>query len=337
MLRFFSAIFFLSVLSAAVMPVATTAQIINITIAPPELPVYEQPPLPEEGYIWSPGYWAYGGEGYFWVPGTWALPPAVGLLWTPGYWRWRDGLYLWSVGYWGPNVGFYGGVDYGSGYGGIGYQGGYWNNGVFAYNRAVNNFGAVRVANVYDKTFTVDSRASRASFNGGIGGTLARATPQEEAAAHEAHVAPTALQIQHEHVAATDKSLLASKNHGRPPIAATTKAGEFSTGVAPATGAAPMARLPATNPAGPAAQGSNPGAARSLDENRQAETHRRTLNGGTPPKPLNTAAKRTVAAPRAAVRSAPPPHIASAPRARAAAAPRPAAKSSSSANGKKPG
>ena len=27
---------------------------------PPPLPVYEQPPCPVEGYIWTPGYWAWG-------------------------------------------------------------------------------------------------------------------------------------------------------------------------------------------------------------------------------------------------------------------------------------
>ena len=48
------------------------------------------------------------------------------LLWTPGYWDWDDGLYIWHEGYWGPEVGFYGGVDYGFGYPGVGFYGGYW-------------------------------------------------------------------------------------------------------------------------------------------------------------------------------------------------------------------
>src|SRR5260221_1491072 len=100
-------------------PAASTAQIISITIAPPELPVYEQPEIPAPGYIWTPGYWAYGPDGYFWVPGTWVEPPAVGLLWTPGYWGWHDGNYGWNAGYWGPHIGFYGGVNYGYGYGGV--------------------------------------------------------------------------------------------------------------------------------------------------------------------------------------------------------------------------
>ncbi|MGC1780327.1 MAG: YXWGXW repeat-containing protein, partial [Xanthobacteraceae bacterium] len=125
------------------------AQVASITEAPPELPVYEQPPIPGPGYIWTPGYWDYGAEGYYWVPGTWVLPPAVGLLWTPGYWGWQNGVYIWSAGYWGPRIGFYGGINYGFGYGGVGYEGGRWNNGVFLYNRTVNNFGGVRIANVY--------------------------------------------------------------------------------------------------------------------------------------------------------------------------------------------
>src|SRR5262250_2911266 len=96
------------------------AQFVSITIAPPVLPVYVQPPIPGDGYIWTPGYWAYGDEGYFWVPGTWVLAPQPGLLWTPGYWGWGGSAFLWHAGYWGPTVGFYGGVSYGYGYFGNG-------------------------------------------------------------------------------------------------------------------------------------------------------------------------------------------------------------------------
>src|ERR1700689_3029072 len=108
-------------------PAKSFAQIgVSITIAPPELVVYTQPVCPQEGYLWTPGYWAYGDAGYFWVPGTWVEPPTVGYLWTPGYWGWGDGVYAWNDGYWGSEVGFYGGVNYGFGYGGVGYQGGRW-------------------------------------------------------------------------------------------------------------------------------------------------------------------------------------------------------------------
>ena len=89
--------------------------------APPPLPEYEQPPCPEDGYLWTPGYWGYGGGGYFWVPGTWAQPPRIGVLWTPGYWGFVGGFYAFHLGYWGPHVGFYGGVNYGYGYGGVGF------------------------------------------------------------------------------------------------------------------------------------------------------------------------------------------------------------------------
>ena len=147
---------------------------VSITIAPPELPDYDQPPIPAPGYIWTPGYWAYGDDGYYWVPGTWVEPPEVGLLWTPGYWDWSDDVYVFHDVYWGPHVGFYGGVDYGYGYGGVGYEGGYWNNGVFAYNRTVNNFGGVTVTNVYNKTIINNTTIIKVSFHGGASGTKAR-------------------------------------------------------------------------------------------------------------------------------------------------------------------
>jgi hypothetical protein len=59
---------------------------ISVSFAPPELPVYEQPICPAEGYIWTPGYWAWDedGDDYYWVPGTWVLAPQLGFLWTPG-------------------------------------------------------------------------------------------------------------------------------------------------------------------------------------------------------------------------------------------------------------
>ena len=44
---------------------------ITVSFGPPALPVYEQPLCPAEGYIWTPGYWAwYPDYGYYWVPGT---------------------------------------------------------------------------------------------------------------------------------------------------------------------------------------------------------------------------------------------------------------------------
>jgi hypothetical protein len=210
-------------------PAASFAQFgVSITIAPPALPVYEQPMAPADGYLWTPGYWAYGDQGYFWVPGTWVMAPEVGLLWTPGYWGWGDNAYAWHDGYWGDHVGFYGGVAYGFGYGGSGYKGGYWNHGAFSYNRSVNNIGGANIRNVYNKTVINNTRVNHVSYNGGTGGIAARPTQAEETAAHEQHRPPTAVQTQHVHAASTNHALLASVNQGRPAIAATAKPGEFS-------------------------------------------------------------------------------------------------------------
>jgi hypothetical protein len=66
------------------------------------------------------------------------------------------------------------------------------------------------------------------SFNGGTGGVSAKPTADEAAAAKDKHIAPTALQTQHEHAASTNHALLASVNNGKPSIAATAKAGQFS-------------------------------------------------------------------------------------------------------------
>ncbi len=200
---------------------------VSITVAPPELPVYDQPPIPGPGYIWTPGYWAWDDGDYYWVPGTWVEPPTVGLLWTPGYWGWNDGIYAWNAGYWGPHVGFYGGCNYGFGYVGVGYAGGFWRGGVFQYNTTVNNFGGVHITNVYNKTVINNNVNNHVSFNGGAGGLTARANQQEMAAASERHVAATSSQTQHQHLASTNKDLRHSVNGGHPTVAATSHTGQF--------------------------------------------------------------------------------------------------------------
>jgi hypothetical protein len=54
---------------------------ITANIAPPPIPVYEQPECPEDGYLWTPGYWAYDpADGYYWVPGAWVAPPATNVI-----------------------------------------------------------------------------------------------------------------------------------------------------------------------------------------------------------------------------------------------------------------
>jgi hypothetical protein len=208
---------------------------ISVNIAPPPLPVYTQPPLPAVGYIWVPGYWAWADGGYYWVPGTWVAPPRPGLLWTPGYWGWDSGVYLWHEGYWGPEVGFYGGIDYGFGYDGRGYAGGYWRNGAFFYNRTVNRIPpGVRGGHFYSREIA-HPPISRASFNGGRGGIQARASVAQLRAERARREQPLAVQRQLQQAASRNPGLRANTNHGRPPIAATARPEQFGV-QAPARG-----------------------------------------------------------------------------------------------------
>ena len=193
---------------------------VSITVAPPAIPVYEQPVCPHEGYLWTPGYWAYGPVGYYWVPGVWVAPPTVGVLWTPGYWGFANGVYVFHRGYWGPHVGFYGGINYGFGYGGVGFFGGRWNGGVFAYNTAVVSVDRTVVRNVYeDRTVIRNVTVNHYSWNG-PGGVTTRPTGDERTAMHEQHFQPTGEQSSHEHAASQDRSQWMSSNHGHPQTAA---------------------------------------------------------------------------------------------------------------------
>ena len=315
---------FLALLMLA-MPATLFAQLgLSITIAPPELVTYSQPMCPQSGYLWTPGYWAYGEEGYFWVPGTWVEPPAVGVLWTPGYWGWGGSAYAWNDGYWGPTIGFYGGVNYGYGYGGLGYEGGYWNNGAFNYNRSVNNLDVNNFSNTYEKAVINDRAGSNVSYNGGTGGTTARPTAAEETAAHERHTPATSAQTGHQESASKNRELLASVNHGKPPVAATSKPGEFTgKGVVAANGAEAKNKAPETKTPEPKADGNT--ATRS-NENRAAESKTAATRSNE-----NKAADSKAAATRSnenkAVHAHPVVHQQSAPRpaAHKASTPRPVA------------
>ncbi len=213
-------------------PAIAQAQIsvgISVGFAPPALPVYEQPPLPGDGYVWTPGYWAWDDsyQDYYWVPGTWVEPPSPGYLWTPGYWSYDDGgAYVFNEGYWGQTVGFYGGVNYGFGYGGEGYEGGYWQGPVFFYNDTVNNVRDAHIGHVFSRP--AHGRGPEGvSFNGGDGGVHARPTPEQMAAARGNRIPPTANQQRQSQVARSTPALRASVNHGAPAVAATARPGEL--------------------------------------------------------------------------------------------------------------
>ncbi len=197
---------------------------ISVGFAPPPLPVYVQPPCPEPGWMWTPGYWAYGDDGYYWVPGTWVPAPYVGALWTPGYWGWSTGLYVWHPGYWGPHVGYYGGVNYGFGYMGVGFVGGMWAGGAFRYNTAVVRVNTTIIHNTYvdrtviERNTIVNDR--RVAFSGGPGGINHPPSAEERMAEHEQHMAPTSFQEQHRTAAMQDRTSHFNNNHGHPNNAA---------------------------------------------------------------------------------------------------------------------
>jgi hypothetical protein len=356
-IRFVRSLLFAPALFALVMltaPAPSFAQFgVSITIAPPMLPVYAQPVIPGNGYLWTPGYWAWNADvsDYYWVPGTWVQPPEVGVLWTPGYWGWGGSAFMWNVGYWGPQIGFYGGVNYGFGYTGLGYEGGRWQNGAFFYNRSVNNVTNVtNITNVYNQSVGSSPGVNNVSYNGGKGGISRQPTAAEQSAASGRHIQPTAEQAQQEHAASSNNALRASVNHGKPPIAATAKPGVLSgSGVVAARAAAPYhAATPAPakaatarspNPAGggtrplvtahapPSSNGaSRPAATQARSAPRPAATQTRSA-----PRPAATQARSAPRPAPAQARSAPRPaatQARSAPRpapAQARSAPRPAA------------
>src|SRR6266853_584742 len=263
----------LLVLVVMCMSAASFSQVgVLVTFAPPPLPVYEQPLCPEDGYIWTPGYWAYGDDfdDYYWVPGTWVLAPEVGFLWTPGYWGWGGESFIFYEGYWGPVVGFYGGINYGFGYFGEGYEGGRWDHDRFFYNRSVNNINVTEIHNVYNTT-VINRNENHVSYNGGNGGINRRPTPQEEAAARERHIPPAAVQTQHAQAARTNPQQRASVNMGKPSVAATPRPGVFNDrAVVPAKAAG----APYTPPA-------NRGANRGGNQPRPGNNNRPSNNAGS--------------------------------------------------------
>ena len=208
----------LAALLFAGLPLASTSAYVAVSvgIAPPAIPIYTQPYCPGPGYIWTPGYWAWGDFGYYWVPGVWVYPPQIGFLWTPGYWGYSGGSYVFNDGYWGPTVGFYGGINYGNGYIGHGYYGGQWSGGVFRYNTAVSRVNTAVIRNTYVNREVVNQNVgSRAGFNG-PGGAKAKPTKQEQAAAKAERVPATSEQRARVDAAKNDPALHAKNNKGKP-------------------------------------------------------------------------------------------------------------------------
>jgi hypothetical protein len=256
---------------------------VSVSFGPPALPVYEQPICPGDGYIWTPGYWAWDGGDYYWVPGTWVESPEVGYLWTPGYWGWGESAYFFHEGYWGPHVGYYGGIDYGFGYGGHGYEGGRWENNHFYYNTSVNRINNTNIHNTYNTRVEYNS-GNRVSYNGGNGGINQRPSSQEQGYDRERHTGPVAAQNEHMQQARSNPELRASTNQGKPPIAATSRPGDFKGSAVPAKEAGAPYKAPERPAAGNEARPAN-GAAHVNANSHASEVQPHNYTAPTTGKP----------------------------------------------------
>jgi hypothetical protein len=251
MRRFQSFRYLFLALLLAIVPVskAHAGVFISVGIAPPPLPVYVQPPCPEPGMMWTPGYWAYDYDmgQYYWVPGAWVPAPYEGALWTPPYWGWDEGAFLFHAGYWGPEVGYYGGVNYGFGYMGIGFVGGEWHENHFFYNTAIVNVNRTYIHNTYINNTIVQNHTivnyNHVAYEGGPHGIQHMPTMEERHAMQMPHVTPTRFQEQHMQEARNNRQNFFSANHGRPQTVALSRPLPAEHVQPPSVGSRPMQPL----------------------------------------------------------------------------------------------
>jgi hypothetical protein len=93
----------------------------------------------------------------------------------------------------------------------------------------VTNVNVTVVRNTYNTTVVNNTTVNRVSFNGGPGGVSVRPTAREIEAEHQRHVTMTAEQTHHQQAASSNRTLLATVNHGRPDVAASPRPGQFES------------------------------------------------------------------------------------------------------------
>jgi len=100
---------------------------------------------------------------------------------------------------------------------------------------------------------------TRVSYNGGNGGVMARPSAHDEQVQSQRHIPPVAAQTQHVQAARSNPQMRAEANQGKPPVAATSRPGEFSGGgvVAAKSEGAPYKPAPSRTGT-PAAGGTRP-------------------------------------------------------------------------------
>jgi len=57
-----------------------------ISDTPPPAPRVEIAPPARDGFVWSPGYWEWGGHNYYWIPGSWVVQ-RHGAHYVPNQWE----------------------------------------------------------------------------------------------------------------------------------------------------------------------------------------------------------------------------------------------------------
>jgi uncharacterized protein DUF4124/YXWGXW repeat-containing protein len=219
-------------------PDSSSGNTVSSAATPPPLPEEEQPALPEDGDLWTPGYWYWRNQGYFWTPGAWVRPPRVGVLWTPAYWGLAGTVFVFHPGYWGSTVGFYGGVNYGYGYFGNGYSGGHWIGNSFAYNTAVNHVNPAVAHHAYAEAVPHQGSRGVMSYSGGTPvGAAARTVSPHQSLSQAVKPATTAtIERTAEHAPSPTEMDRPAAVVKTPPPSAPPK----SNHVAPARSAAPV-------------------------------------------------------------------------------------------------
>jgi len=66
----------------------------GVNFAPPAPLVFGPVgPSPGPGFVWTDGYYMWGGNNWAWQSGRWARPPHPGYVWrAPRYERYRNGF-----------------------------------------------------------------------------------------------------------------------------------------------------------------------------------------------------------------------------------------------------
>jgi hypothetical protein len=73
---------------------------IVVAQAPPAVRFETRTVSPGPQYVYTRGYWRWGGMKYEWVPGSWIMRPRPAAVWVDGGWARRPGGWVWVRGHW---------------------------------------------------------------------------------------------------------------------------------------------------------------------------------------------------------------------------------------------